>query len=91
MLLFFAEDKVADEISCIVWVYHRALLGASSCLYFARIFGFIDYFDFLVLLQCESHCILAANKPVGCRLYKDIATPCYVADMFRRLYSKDSR
>lgn len=50
MILFFAKDKVADEVTGVVGVYHRALFGAETCLW--RAFASVYYLLFFIKLIC---------------------------------------
>ena len=63
MLLFSAKNKVADEVSCVVWMDGAALLSTDACIVPRALrYNLL----LLILLPTLAYRILTTDKPI-CR------------------------
>ena len=72
MWLLFTDDKVADEVPCVVGVYHRASFGTYTS--FTCSLSFHNRFLLFAVLQRFSVRRSGIDKPISCWFYEIISS-----------------
>ena len=72
MFLLFSQNKIADEIASIFWVYHTALCTTDPT-HFGR-FTFKDYIMIFIWFERATKCWFAIKKPIPGRFNKIITS-----------------
>lgn len=71
MMLLFAKNEVADEVTRIVGMYRAALLSTDACIVPCALCHNLLLLILLPALACR---VLATDKPIGRRLHIVVAS-----------------